>query len=233
MTTAYWFCDTDHKLRYEDGRVANLGETHEAKGDLELCQNGMHASERLIDALAYAPGPVLYKVTLGGEIVKGDDKLCARSRTYVSGGVDISVQLRKFARMAALEVAHLWDMPPVVRQYLETGDESLRKNAVAADAAARAADADAYSYAYAYADAAARAAVRAAARAARDAARTAVRAARDADACDAAAARAAARAAAVAADAAADADAADAYAAARDMRNKQNDMLLKLLEGII
>jgi hypothetical protein len=193
MTTAYWFCATDHKLRYEDGRVAKLGETHKAKGDLELCQNGMHASERLIDALAYAPGPVLYKVKLGGKIVRGDDKLCARSRTYVSGGVDITPQLRQFARMAALEVAHLWDIPPVVRQYLETGDESLRE---AAAAAAAAAAADAAAYAAAYADAHADAA---------------------ADAADAA-------------DAAAYADGA---AGATTMRGKQNDMLLKLLEGII
>ena len=45
-----------------------------------------------------------------------------------------------FARLCALDVAHLWDIPPIVREYLETGDESLHEAARAAvDAAARAA----------------------------------------------------------------------------------------------
>ena len=34
--------------------------------------------------------------------------------------------LRDFARRCALSVAHLWEMPDYVRQYLETGDESMR-----------------------------------------------------------------------------------------------------------
>jgi hypothetical protein len=41
-----------------------------------------------------------------------------------------------FARWCALSVAHLWDMPDVVRQFLETGDETLRDAAGAAAAAA-------------------------------------------------------------------------------------------------
>jgi hypothetical protein len=45
--------------------------------------------------------------------------------------------LREFARWCALSVAHLWDMPDVVRAYLETGDEKIR--ASASDAASDAA----------------------------------------------------------------------------------------------
>ena len=49
-------------------------------------------------------------------------------------------EMRKFARMAALDVDHLWDMPAIVRDYLETGDETKRAAAwAAARAAARAA----------------------------------------------------------------------------------------------
>jgi hypothetical protein len=44
--------------------------------------------------------------------------------------------LREFARWCALQVIHLWDAPDVVRQYLETGDESLRAAARAATRAA-------------------------------------------------------------------------------------------------
>ena len=38
-------------------------------------------------------------------------------------------RIRKLACDYALQVAHLWDMPPVVRQYLETQDESIRNAA--------------------------------------------------------------------------------------------------------
>ena len=39
--------------------------------------------------------------------------------------------MRRLARRFALDGVHLWDCPPVVRQYLETGDESLRRAAQA------------------------------------------------------------------------------------------------------
>jgi hypothetical protein len=170
-----------------DGRpVPADGVTLKHKGKLELCASGLHASERLIDALEYAPGPILCRVQMGGTIKKESDKLVARQRTIL-WRIDSTDVLRKFARQCALDVAHLWNMPPVVRQYLETGDESL--------------SAAAWSAAWAAARDAARAAARDAAwAAARDAAWVARAAARDA-------ARAAASAAAWAAarDAAKDA----------------------------
>ena len=100
-----------------------------------LCDSGLHASRRPWHALAYAPGSVLCLVELDGECVDGDDKLVARRRMIVQR-VDLSSHLRAFARSEALRVIHLWDAPGVVRQYLTSGDESLRS---AAGAAARAA----------------------------------------------------------------------------------------------
>jgi hypothetical protein len=48
--------------------------------------------------------------------------------------------LRYFARTQAMSVAHLWDAPDVVAEFLMTGDESIRAAARdAARAAARAA----------------------------------------------------------------------------------------------
>ncbi len=51
--------------------------------------------------------------------------------------------LREFSRWCALQVKDLWDMPDVVCEYLETGNEELRYAAwdAAADAWASAADA--------------------------------------------------------------------------------------------
>jgi len=46
--------------------------------------------------------------------------------------------LRSFARWCALSVIDKWNAPPIVREYLETGDESKRAAAWAAEAAAAA-----------------------------------------------------------------------------------------------
>jgi phage-related tail protein len=73
------------------------------------------------------------------------------SRRIILWRINAEDVLRRFARQCALDVAHLWDIPSVVREYLETGDETKRDAAgaaarvaagaagVAADAAARAA----------------------------------------------------------------------------------------------
>ena len=176
--TGWYFSEESRLLRYGDGREIAIGVTHEVAPPIELCERGLHASVRAIDALGYAPGPIVWRVELSGEINTGDDKCVATHRKYIGGGVDASAVMRAFARRCALDIAHLWDMPLVVRAYLETGDESIR---AAASAAARGATVPA-SWAASWAaarDAAAWAAARAAAwAAARDAAAWA--AARDA-----------------------------------------------------
>jgi len=181
---AWYFSEASKKLRFDDRRDIAIGVTHTAEGKLELCQRGLHASVKAFDALSYAPGNIVWRVRLGGEILEGDDKLCARERTYIAGGVEAEETLRKFSRRVALDVIHLWDAPEVVRQYLETGDGSLRAAAWAAardaprDAAWAAARAAAWDAAW---DAARDAAWAAAWAAARDAARDAAwAAARDA-----------------------------------------------------
>jgi len=89
----------------------------------------------MIDALPYAPGPVVYRVVGSGIIVPhGDpiDKYACSERTYVSDGIDISDTLNLFARKCALDVIHLWNPPEIVVRYLKTGDESIRAAAWAA-----------------------------------------------------------------------------------------------------
>lgn len=122
-----------------DGRaIPPDGEVLIHKGPLVICESGMHASERLIDALQYAPGNTLCRVRMSGKAVRQDDKLATTERTIL-WRIDATDVLRAFARRCALDVAHLWEMPPVVRQYLETGDESLRAAVWAAAWDARAA----------------------------------------------------------------------------------------------
>ena len=204
---AWYFAEESRKLRYDDGREIVVGVTHRVRGKPGLCGRGLHGSVRLLDALRYAPGPVVYRVELSGNMDVGGYKIAATCRKYIAGGIDISDTLREFARRQALSVAHLWDMPATVREYLETGDESKRY-------AVRDAEWDA---AWAAArDAEWAAAMVAAWAAARD---TAWYAARDAEWAAARAARAAAR----------DAE----WDAERAARAAANDMLTEMVERVI
>ena len=142
---AYHF--TGKKLR--DGRgIPKIGEWLVHDGPLEMCSSGLHASREPFDALQYAPGSILHLVEVGGEIIKGDDKLVARKRKILAS-FDAEDLLWEYARQCALDVYHLWgndqtDPKGVCKRYLETGDEKLGAAAWAvagavAGAAARAA----------------------------------------------------------------------------------------------
>jgi hypothetical protein len=150
---AYHF--TSDKLR--NGRpIPAVGEWLKHEGEIEPCKSGLHASEHPLDALKYAPGPFLHLVELEGDLKSHGnpvDKWVGRRRKIIAT-VNMEELLKKFARWCALQVAHLWDAPQVVREYLETGEKSLRKEAyetadeaaywAANEAAARAAAEAAY-----------------------------------------------------------------------------------------
>jgi hypothetical protein len=222
---AWHFLSEDKRLCYGDGRVVEVGVPLECEGEPVLCDNGMHGSIRLIDALRYAKGPIVCRVEIEGDVIEGDDKLCGRSRT-VLWMLDATQILHEFACRCAEDALALVDAPDprsvaaieAKRQWLagEITDEEL----ATARAAARAA-------AWAAADAAACAADAsraAASAAARDALAAAWDAARDA-------AWAAARDAAWSSSQAASAAAWDAArAAARDVAwAKQNERLTEMV----
>ena len=132
---AYWFCAGD-TLPYGDGRPIVAGESHSVDGEIVLCGNGLHASEHPFDVLKYTPGPYLWRVECSGEIKCGGDKLVCSTRKYLKR-IDATALCREFARKQALAVIDKWDAPAVVRQYLETGDETLREAAAIVARSAR------------------------------------------------------------------------------------------------
>ena len=134
VITAYHFVGA--ALR--DGRaIPPDGEWLTHDGPVIMCWSGLHASRDPFDALTYAPGETLCIVECEDVVREDVDKLvCRRRRIIKRAGA--TTMLREFARAQALDVAHLWDCPPVVRQYLETGDESLMAAARAARAASAA-----------------------------------------------------------------------------------------------
>jgi hypothetical protein len=127
---AWYFVTDERKLGYNDNRKIVIGETHTVTGVPKLCKNGLHASERIIDALKYAPGAILYEVELSGDFDVGDDKLCATERTY-HRSIDATSLLGHFARKQAL--INIEKIKPycgaddysLIINYLTTGDEEL------------------------------------------------------------------------------------------------------------
>ena len=163
------------------------GEWLSVEGPLVMCEHGLHWSRHPFDALQYAPGETLCLVEVDGDIQEQADKGVSRRRKILAR-FDATDLLWKQARKSALSVIHLWDAPAIVREYLETGDETNRAAARAAawaaamdtemDTAMAAARAAARDTAWAAAMAAARAAARDAADAADAAWDTAMAAAR-------------------------------------------------------
>ena len=156
---AFYFSPPNGKLAHGDNRTIEVGKTHTVDCIPKVCEQGLHASVRPVDALKYAKSDNLYIVEVSGLIDVGEDKIAGTSRTYLSKIPNSTELLREFARASALWSVNRYypDIPEVVTKWLETGDESLRLAAgSAADLAADSAtDSAAYSAAYLAADLAA------------------------------------------------------------------------------
>ena len=192
---AWHFLKVDRKLRFPPYTEITPGSVVTAKGKLKMCRNGCHASIKPLDALQYAPGPIVCRVELSGEIIEDTDKLCARHRKVI-WMADATRALHEFACWCAEQALlreraagrepdpRSWAAIEAKRKWLcgEISDEELDATRAAAwDAAEAAAWAAARAAARAAAWAAARAAAWAAARAAaRAAAWAAARAERNA-----------------------------------------------------
>ena len=113
-----------------------------------LCESGLHASVKPLDALKYAPGNTLCRVELAGEILEEADK-CVAARRRIIWRFNAESLLREFARWCAIQVIDEWDAPDVVKRYLEIGDESLREEARVASVAASYASHAAYAASHA------------------------------------------------------------------------------------
>jgi hypothetical protein len=165
---AWHFVPSSLKLAHS-GEPVEVGRTYHAKGKIVPCENGLHGSIRLLDALQYASSSILTRCSYGGEIVRQNDKLAASERTILWIG-DIGPILHEGACVfaeAALRKAKMtdprsWAAIEAKRKWLR-GEIADKELAAAGDAAWDAAGAAARDAARAAARAAAWAAARAAA----------------------------------------------------------------------
>jgi hypothetical protein len=114
MTTLAWHFvhESRRTAIYRDGipeytgpRV-RAGLVQRIDGAPVCCARGLHASIRAIDALWYAPGPIVCRVELDGEIAHQDDK-CAAQVRRVLWVADATRTLHEFALECAESVLHL------------------------------------------------------------------------------------------------------------------------------
>jgi hypothetical protein len=149
----YWhFLRDDNRLQFGERELVEVGKTLRVEGELKLCEHGLHASHKAIDALQYAPGPIVCRVTLGGEIVEDTDKAVAQERT-VLWMADATNTLHEFAcrcaetalKTAKVEDVRCWAAIETKRKWLngEATDAELTAARAAAWATARAAAWDA------------------------------------------------------------------------------------------
>jgi len=128
MPIGYHF--TANTLR-DGAPVPPIGEKIVFNGEIEICRSGLHWSEHPSDALEYAPGRWLHLVECSEPVESESDKHVSRERTILKT-IDAEYLCRRFAADQALSIAHLWDMPKIIRNYLTTLDESKRAAARAA-----------------------------------------------------------------------------------------------------
>lgn len=142
---AWHFLKEDRRLQFSPHILVEPRQTICVEPPIELCRRGLHASRRAIDALSYAPGPIVCRVRLDGEIIEGIDKAVATKRTCL-WMADATNVLHEFACWCAeqamlkeREVGHepdprLWAAIEAKRRWLrgEITDEEL---AVVRDAA--------------------------------------------------------------------------------------------------
>ena len=93
---AWHFLPDNGRIQNRDGRTVEVGKTYSCDGPLVICENGMHASRRLIDALKYAPGSVVCEVEVWGDVIETGDKLCGRHRKVLRMA-DATETLHRFA----------------------------------------------------------------------------------------------------------------------------------------
>jgi len=100
-TLAWHFLRADRRLQWgpTDRKPLRAGSVLVHEGGLCPCNAGLHASLDILDALSYAPGPIICRVTVSGRFVPHGspiDKLCC-SRRKLLRWVDGTAPLRLFA----------------------------------------------------------------------------------------------------------------------------------------
>ena len=142
----HWLPDNG-KLAHEPHSLVEPGQVLEVEPPVVICENGLHASIKAIDALYYAPGAKIERVLCWGEVVQQEDKLAAQYRKCL-WVADATRTLHEFAiwnaknalTLAKVDDERYWNALRVKERWLD-GNATVQELA-AAWAASRAAAMD-------------------------------------------------------------------------------------------
>ena len=130
---AYWFSQHGHAMFGHNGAYEVRPEPYKEDAvTISLCQRGLHASIDPFDAWQHRyDASTLDLVELSGTILSHGslpkpDKHVASERTHLAR-IEAWRPLINFNRWCALQVAHLWDCPPFVKEFLEGSDSSYNR----------------------------------------------------------------------------------------------------------
>lgn len=95
----HFLCE-DRRLQFDPCTPVEVGQKIVVEPPIKMCKRGLHASKNALDALGYAPGPIVCRVRLSGQIIKDNDKAVATERTVLKMG-DATKVLYEFACWSA------------------------------------------------------------------------------------------------------------------------------------
>ena len=152
---------------YHGQKKWKIGKWYKCRGELEMCNKGFHASERIIDSMQYVPLECLAKVEVRGKHIDYDDKQCWQGMKIIQAwewtqkdSVALSVYaaelvIKNFETRHpsdkrprnAIEAARAWLKNPtkINRSTAKSAAESARSAARSAESAARSAKSAAWS----------------------------------------------------------------------------------------
>jgi len=132
---AWHFAQQDRCLRHGDGRKIIKGRNLKVEGNPILCNYGLHASRKIMDALAKSRGPIICKVEIGGKIDEDSKELAGQSRKCL-WWVDAEKLLHEFACKCAAralkktntKTSKYWNAIKVKREWLagKATDDELK-----------------------------------------------------------------------------------------------------------
>lgn len=102
---AFWFGPNSCRLAFLDNRPVVIGESHSVEDDIVVGKNGLHGSEKLVDALLFAQYTNLYLVELSGDMAHTERASAARTRKYLAK-CDCKWLLHNFIKQIALLNIH-------------------------------------------------------------------------------------------------------------------------------
>ena len=124
----HWLREDRH-TRFEPRQLVKPDSILTVESPLKMCYHGLHASKLAIDSLKYAPGPIVCRVKLFGEIIEDHDKVCATGRTCL-WMANASEVLHEFACWCAERLLNAWNIKdPHCWMAIETKRRWLRGEA--------------------------------------------------------------------------------------------------------